>query len=97
VQILTVGGRDFNAGSRTGNVTIGEDETIGRHDHAGTAAAARLPRSRQAVVADCQPNDSGSNLVDNVNHCLRIRIQQRLVVRRNAVWRGVSPAAQGIG
>ena len=48
-------------------------------------------------VADCQPNDSGPNPVHNVDDRLRIGIEQCLVIRRNGVLRGVSPAAQGIG
>ena len=75
MQILAIGGRDFNAGRGTGNMTVGEDQPIGRHDDARTSAAARLTalaRLAGIAVKYCKPHDCGADTLDDVDDRPRI-------------------------
>jgi hypothetical protein len=99
MQILAIGGRDFNAGRGTGNMTVSEDQTIGRHDDARTGAAARLTalaRPAGIAVKYRKPHDSWPDALDDVDDRPRIGVKERLIVRGHGSLRGVSPAAQGV-
>ena len=79
-RALTV--RVSASASRTGggalhDVAVGQDQAIGRDHHAraGAAALALL-----AVGRRLDPHDSGTDAVDDVDHRLRVGVEQEVVV-----------------
>jgi hypothetical protein len=94
VQIPAIGGRNFEARSTTGNMTVGEDQAIRRNNDAGAAAAARL--ARPGAVDDGEPDYGRADPLDDIDHRPGIGIKERLIVCRNGRLRAISLAAQGI-
>ena len=81
VQILPVGRRHRNtrAGTgRAGDVAVGEDKAVRRHNDTRAGAAARLLGAWTA-----RPDHGGADAIDDVDDRTRIGVQQRLILGRN--------------
>ena len=61
----------------TGDVAVGEDKAVRRHDDAGTAAAAAL------LGAYGKADHGRADAIDNVDDRARIGIEQRLILGWN--------------
>ena len=99
-QVLAVRGCHLDAGRRTGDMAVGQDQPVGRHDDARSSAAAGRASGLSSgwFGVDGEADHGRADTIDHVDDGARIGIEERLVLDRDGgVFAGGGPAAAPAG